>query len=168
MATTDVAASSALPAPPRRRRRWYWLLAGGFLLLAGGWAAAEGWASWQERLAAQALADDRMEVARHHIESALLIHGRRVSTLLLAARIRRLRGGHSEAEQYLLHAGQLDGMSEPVQMEWTLLRCQQDGVDELGPKLLTLARKQHPQAPAILETLASVYLRQMRYLESRI
>lgn len=167
MSTTDVPASAALPALPRRRRRWYWLLLAS-VLLAGGWVAAEGWASWQERLAAQALADDRMEAARHHIELALWVHGRRVSTLLLAARIRRLRGGYSEAEQYLLRCGKLEGMSEPVQLEWMLLRCQQDEVDELGPKLLSLARKQHPQAPAILETLASVYLRQMRYLEALI
>jgi tetratricopeptide (TPR) repeat protein len=168
MATSDVPASTALPASPRRRRRWYWLLAGSVLLLAGAWAAAEGWANWQERLAAQALADDDMEAARRHIESALLVHRRRVSTLLLAARIRRLRGGYSEAEHYLLRCEKIEGMSEPVQLEWMLLRCQQDGVDELGPKLLTLAKKNHPQAPAILETLASVYMRHMRYLEALV
>jgi tetratricopeptide (TPR) repeat protein len=168
MATSDVPASAALPNPSRRRRRWFWFLVCSVVLLGSGWAAAEGWASWQERLAAQALADDRMEEARHHIEQALLVHRSRVSTLLLAARIRRLRGGYSDAEQYLLRCGQIEGMSEPVQLEWMLLRCQQDGVDELGPKLLTLAKKDHPQAPAILETLASVYLRHMRYLEALV
>jgi tetratricopeptide (TPR) repeat protein len=165
MATTDVSASAARPSPPRRRRRWYWLLAA-TVLLAGGWAACEGWAAWQERLAVRALADDHTDEAIHHIEQALLIRRRNPSTLLLAARIRRLRGGYSEAEQYLLRCGELEGMSERVQLEWLLLRCQQGEVDELASRLLTMARQQHPEAPAILETLASVYLRQMRYLEA--
>jgi tetratricopeptide (TPR) repeat protein len=166
MATSDVSGSAALSAPPRRRRRrWYWLLVG-TLLLAGGVAACEGWAAWQERLAAQALADDRMDEARHHIELALPIRRRRTSTLLLAARIRRLRGAYSEAEQYLLRCGQLDGTSELVQLEWLLLRCQQGEIDELAPNLLALVGQHHPESPAILETLASVYIRQTRYLEA--
>jgi tetratricopeptide (TPR) repeat protein len=147
------------------RRRWYGLLAG-IVLLAGGWGGCEGWAAWQERLAEQALADDRMDEARHHIELALRVRRRRVSTLLLAARIRRLRGGYSDAEQYLLRCGQLDGMSEPVQLEWLLLRCQQGEVDELAPQLFEQVKQLHPQSPAILETLASMYLRQMRYMEA--
>jgi tetratricopeptide (TPR) repeat protein len=158
------ASRSSLPALSRRRR-WFWLFVGS-VLLAGGWGACEGWAAWQERLAAQALADDRMEAARHHIEQALLVRRRRPSTLLLASRIRRLRGGYSDAEQYLLRCGAIEGMSEPVQLEWLLLRCQQGEVDELAPQLFALVKHQHPQSPVILETLASIYLRQMRYLEA--
>jgi tetratricopeptide (TPR) repeat protein len=166
MASTDVSASAALPAPPRRhRRRWYWLLGGGVLLVAG-LAASEGWAAWQERLAGQAMADDHLDEARHHIEVALHVRSRRTSTLLLAARIRRLRGAYPEAEQYLLRCGQLHGMSAPVQLEWLLLRCQQGEVDELAPNLLAQVGQNHPDTLAILETLASVYIRQMRYLEA--
>lgn len=170
MALTDVsdsAAPPARPAPPRPRRlrRWYWLL-GGIVLLAGGLLACEGWAVWQERLAAHALADDHLDEARHHIELALQVHRHRTSTLLLAARIRRLRGGYSDAEQYLLRCGQFNGMSEPVQLEWLLLRCQQGEVDELAPNLFALVRQQHPETPAILETLTSVYIRQTRYLDA--
>jgi tetratricopeptide (TPR) repeat protein len=165
MVATDASGSAALPTPPRRRhRRWPWLLAGG--LLAGGLLACEGWAAWQERLAGQALDDDRMDEARRHIERALLVPPHRTSALLLAARIRRLRGGYPEAEQYLLRCGQLDRMSERVQLEWLLLRCQQGEVDELAPDLFTLVRQQHPESPAILETLASVYIRQTRYLDA--
>ncbi|HTU93335.1 MAG TPA: hypothetical protein VMF69_24860, partial [Gemmataceae bacterium] len=165
MATTDVSASVALPMPPRRRRRWYWLLAG-CVLLAGVVLAGEGWAAWQERLAGQALADDRMDAARHHIELALQVRRYRTSTLLLAARIRRLRGGYSEAEEYLFRCGQLGNIGEPVQLGWLLLRCQQGEIDELAPRLFVLVKQQHPQTPVILETLASVYLRQTRYLEA--
>jgi tetratricopeptide (TPR) repeat protein len=167
MASTDVSASAAAPAlPRRRRRRWYWLLGGSILLIAAGLAACEGWAAWQERLAAQALADDQLDEARHHIELALHVRPRRTSTLLLATRIRRLRGAYPEAEQYLLRCSQLHGMSAPVQMEWLLLRCQQGEVDELAPNLLAQVGHQHPESPAILETVTSVYIRQMRYLEA--
>ena len=163
MTTTDV----STPAAPLRRwrRRWFWLLVGAVLVL-GGLGACEGWATWQEHLARQALDEDRMDEARKHIESALVVHRRRVSTLLLAARIRRLRGGYSDAEQYLLRCGQIDGMSEPVQVEWLLLRCQQGEVDALAPQLFGMVKQLHPQSPAILETLSSMYLRQMRYLEA--
>ncbi len=166
MASTDVSTSAIPPAPPRRRqRRWYWLLAGS-VLLAGGLAASEGWAAWQERLAGQALADDHMDKARHHIELALQVRRRRLSTLLLAARIGRLRGAYSEAQQYLLRCQQSQGMSGLVQLEWWLLRCQQGEVDELAANLFPLLRQHHPESPVILETLASVYIRQTRYLEA--
>jgi tetratricopeptide (TPR) repeat protein len=168
MAGTDESASTALTAPPRRRRRrWYWLVAG-IVVLAGACGACEVWARWQERLASQALADDRLDEARDHIERALWVHRRRVSTLLLAARIRRLRGGYTDAEQYLLRCAELDGMSGPAELEWMLLRCQQGEVDELAPQLFTMVKQLHPQSPAILETLASMYMRQMRYLEAAL
>lgn len=147
------------------RRRGYWLL-GGIVLLAGGWAGCEAWAAWQEGLAEQAIADDRMDEARHHIELALRVRRRHPSTLLLAARVRRLRGGYPEAEQYLLRCSQIDDMSAAVQLEWKLLRCQQGEVDELAPQLFDLVKQKHPQSALILETLASMYLRQMRYLEA--
>jgi tetratricopeptide (TPR) repeat protein len=139
---------------------------GSLLLAVGAFAAAEVWSVWQERLARQALADDRREEARLHIERALWMHGNRVSTLLLAARIFRLRGSYAEAEEHLLRCGQLKGMNEPVQLEWLLLRCQKGEVDELSPNLFSLVKQHHPETPAILETLASVYMRQTRYLEA--
>jgi tetratricopeptide (TPR) repeat protein len=148
-----------------RRRRWCWLLVG-TVLASGGLLACEGWAAWQQRLAGRALADNQLDEAKQHIDRALQVRRRRTSTLLLAARINRLSGAYSEAEQYLFRCGQLDGMSEPVQLEWLLLRCQQGEVDELSPCLLALVEQRHPEAPAILETLASVYIRQTRYLEA--
>lgn len=166
MATTDVPTPAALPAPPRwRRRRWIWLLVAS-ALIAGGLAACEGWAAWQERLAVRALADDRMGEAKRYIERALPVRRRSVSTLLLAARIRRLTGDYSAAEQSLLRCSQLDGMSDSVHLEWLLLRCQQGEIDDLAPTLYGLVQHHHPEAPAILETLASVYIRQTRYLEA--
>jgi tetratricopeptide (TPR) repeat protein len=160
--------SSSVPAisPPRsRRRRWLFLLLA-ITLIGGGWATCEGWAAWQERLAVQALADNHLEDAKLHVDRALFIRRRRVSTLLLAARIRRVTAAYSEAEQLLLRCGELQGMSEPLQLEWLLLRCQMGEVDEVSPTLLALVRNKHPDSPAILEAIARVYLRQTRYLEA--
>jgi tetratricopeptide (TPR) repeat protein len=91
---------------------------------------------------------------------------RRVSTNVLAARIARLRGAYSEAEQYLDRCGRHNEMSEPVQLEWLLLRCQRGAVDELAPGLLALVDRGHAESAAILEALAAVYMRQTRYLEA--
>jgi tetratricopeptide (TPR) repeat protein len=165
MANIEVSASAARPAPPRCRRRWCWLLLGSVLLV-GGLLACEGWAAWQERLASEAMANDLQAEAKRRINLALQVRWSRTSTLLLAARINRLSGAYPEAEQYLLRCGQPDGISEPVQLEWLLLRCQQGEVDELAPHLLALAQQDHPESPAIFETLASVYIRQTRYLEA--
>lgn len=166
MATTEVSISAALPATPRRRRRrWYGLLLG-CVVLVGALLCCEGWAAWQERLARQALDKDQRDEAQRYVNRALQVRWSRTSTLVLAARIHRLNGAYSQAEQYLLRCDPYNRMKEPVELEWLLLRCQQGEVDELGAHLLVLARQGHPQTPAILETLASVYMRQTRYLEA--
>ncbi len=167
MASTDVSAPPAAPPAPRRaRRRWLWLTAAGVLLLLGGLLAAEGWAYWQESAARRALAADQMDEARRHIDLALRLRGPWASTNLLAARIARLRGDYSGAEDFLSRCGQPGAMSDQAQLEWLLLRCQRGEVDELAPGLLALVDGHHPDSVAILEALASVYMRQTRYLEA--
>jgi tetratricopeptide (TPR) repeat protein len=89
------------------------------------------------------------------------------STHLLAARIARLRGSYSEAERHLSRCEQLGGTSDQLQLEWLLLRCQQGEVDELAPGLLAAVDHNHPESVAILEALAAVYMRQLRYVEAR-
>ena len=168
MALTDVSSPANLPPTPgqKRRRRWYGLLLTAGLLLVGGLTACEGWAYWQERCARQALAEERLEDAHRHIERALSLRSRWLSTNVLAARIARRRDAYSEAENYLDRCGHLKGMSEEVQLEWLLLRCQRGAVDELAPTLLALTADNHSESAAILETLAAVYMRQTRYLEA--
>jgi tetratricopeptide (TPR) repeat protein len=89
------------------------------------------------------------------------------SSNVLAARIARLRGDYSKAERALGRCGHGAAMSEPVQLEWLLLRCQRGAVDELSPSLLALVDRDHTESVAILEALAAVYMRQTRYLEAR-
>jgi tetratricopeptide (TPR) repeat protein len=136
------------------------------VLLAGGFLALEGWASWEEDWARTALAEEHFSQAQRHISWALLVRRPWESTNVLAARIARLRGAYSEAEQYLSRCGQGHEMSEPVQLEWLLLRCQRGEVDELAPNLLALVDGSHAESAAILEALADVYMRQTRYLEA--
>jgi tetratricopeptide (TPR) repeat protein len=150
----------------KRRRRWLWVLLAGSLLLAGGLLAREGWVGWEERLARQALAGDHLAQARRHIDRALWLGSGRVSTRLLAARIARLEGNFSQAEQHLSRCGSRQEMAGPVQLEWVLLRCQRGKVDEVAPDLLALVDRDHPESPAILEALAAVYMQQARYLEA--
>ena len=165
MTSTDISP----PAAPRRvRRRRLWLvLAWSGLLLAAGFLAVEGWALWQERSARQAMADEHFDDAQKLIDPALLVRESFASTHLLAARIARLRGAYSEAERHLSRCEQLGGMSDQLQLEWLLLRCQQGEVDELAPGLLAAVDHNHPESVAILEALAAVYMRQLRYVEAR-
>ncbi len=172
MASTDpvVARSgdrATTRAPRRVRRRRLWLiLAWSGLLLAAGFLAVEGWGLWQERSARQAMADEHFDDAQKLIDLALLVRESVASTHLLAARIARLRGLYSEAERHLSRCEQLGGISDQLQLEWLLLRCQQGEVDELAPGLLAAVDHNHPESGAILEALAAVYMRQLRYIEA--
>jgi tetratricopeptide (TPR) repeat protein len=169
MASTDRPAPAAVPPVPRpARRRWWWLalVVSGAVLLAGAALGCEGWASWQESSARRALAEEHFDEAQRHIDLALRLHGRRVSTNLLASRVARLRGAYADAERHLTRCEQVGGMSEPLQVEWLLLRCQRGEVDELAPGLLAAVDRHHPESVVILEALASVYMQQTRYLEA--
>jgi tetratricopeptide (TPR) repeat protein len=168
MASTDLPAPAAVPpAPPGVRRRRPWLLLTGGLFLAGALLLArEGWGLWHESAARKALAEEHFDDARDHIDQALRVRGRSAPTHLLAARIARERGAYADAERHLGRCSQLDGMSEPVQREWLLLRCVRGEVDELAPGLLALVGRNHPDSPAILEAVAGVYMRQTRYAEA--
>ena len=158
----DVAAP---PPAPVRRRWWRGLLAGG-LLLAGAFLGLHGWAAWQERSARQALADEQLDLAGRHVDRALRVRRNWPSTCLLAAGIARRRGAYSDAEQYLSRCGPRNRMTEPVRLEWLLLRCERGEIDELAPPLLALVDRNHPESPAILEALAGTCMRQTRYLEA--
>jgi tetratricopeptide (TPR) repeat protein len=166
MASTDVPPPPAAPPAARVRRRWLRLLLAAGVLLAGALLACGGWAAWQEHSARRALAEERFDEAQRHVDLALRLRPGSVSTNVLAARIARLRGAYAEAERHLTRGTQAQGMSEPLQLEWLLLRCERGEVDELAPELLAWVERNHPQSPAILEALARVYMRQTRYLEA--
>lgn len=126
----------------------------------------ESWAVWHERAARNALADEDFGEARRHVELALELHNRRASTNLLAARIERAAGDYSKTEQYLIRCKELDGITESLQMQWLLLRCERGEVDELASAMLDAVAQHHPASAEILESMARVYMTQTRYLEA--
>ncbi|HLW64165.1 MAG TPA: tetratricopeptide repeat protein [Gemmataceae bacterium] len=132
-----------------------------------GVASIEGWSYRQERLARAALTEERFDDAQHNAEAALRIRPRSASVDLLAARIARQRGDFALAEQYLSLCQQHGGISEPLQLEWLLLRCQRGEVDALAPLLWGAVDRGHSESAAILETLAGAYIRQARYDEAQ-
>ncbi len=167
MASINVSAPALGPPAPRRvRRRWLWALLAACALLMTGFLACQAWAYSEEQAARRAMNEERWDEAQRDVDRALWIHRGWDSTRLLAARIARLRGAYSEAEQDLSQCGQQGGMSEQVQLEWLLLRCQRGEVDELSPMLLALADRHHPETPAILEAMADIYMRQTRYFDA--
>jgi predicted Zn-dependent protease len=141
-----------------------WLVVAAGLVVATGLVAL-GWAAYQERSARQALAEDHLEEAQRHIDRAGRVR-RWESSNVLAARIARLRGDYSGAERALGRCGAGAEMSDIVHLEWLLLRCQRGAADELAPGLLALVDRDHAESAAILEALASVYMRQTRYHEA--
>jgi tetratricopeptide (TPR) repeat protein len=112
------------------------------------------------------MAEERFDDARHDIDLALRVRDRSASAHLLAARVARLRGDYSEAERHLSRCGRPDGLSEPVRLEWLLLRAARGDVDELAPALLDSVDRGHPESAAILDALAGAYMRQTRYHEA--
>jgi tetratricopeptide (TPR) repeat protein len=167
MTSTSVSAPAACLAPPRRTRR-LWILsilaAGVFVVV--GFLACEVWAYWQEQSARRAMAEEHWVEAQRHIDLALRVRWGWDSTQLLAARIARLRGAYSEAEQHLSAFGKRDDMSDEVRLEWLLLRCQRGEVDEVAPGLLAAVDPGHSDSGAILEALADIYMRQTRYFDA--
>src|SRR5262249_31796246 len=162
----------ALPLPAagaaatRPSGRWLWVLFGVLCLPLCGYGALEGWSHWQEQKARNALAAERFDEAQQHIERALKVRARSTTLHILAARIARYRGDYLLAVEHLDRCGQIDGMTEPLQLEWLLLRCQRGEVDELAPALQLAVQRAPPAPPAIREALAAVYIRQARYDEA--
>ncbi len=155
--------SSAAPATPQRRRRWPWVLAVVVLIPTTVWLGDQWWAGRQERSAQAALDDDKFDDARHHIALALKVRSNRFDTNLLAARIERSRRDYPAAEKYLIRCKEIGGMTEPLQMEWFLLRCERGEAASLSGQLLAAVAHNHPASPAILESLALVAMRDARY-----
>jgi tetratricopeptide (TPR) repeat protein len=148
------------------RRRWIYLLLTIGAATTCGLLALLGWARWQEQLARQALSEEHFEDAQRHVDMALRVRSESATLQLLAGRIARQRGAYSEAEEHLYRCGQFGGMSEALQLEWLLIRCQRGNVDEIAPSLLAAVDGHHSESVAILEALAAVYIRETRYLEA--
>jgi tetratricopeptide (TPR) repeat protein len=138
------------------------------LALAGALGAFGGvnlWAYYQLWTARRDVKAGHYEEALTHVNRCLRFWWRSGDVHLLAARIERLNGHYPAAEKHLQECQRrIKPATEPMQLEWLLLRAQQGDVDEVRPGLLKLVQQNHPESNMILETLARSYLRQQRYL----
>jgi tetratricopeptide (TPR) repeat protein len=144
------------------RRPWLTALAV-LLLLGGSVGAAQWWAQSHFQAARRAVVTQRYRQARAHVGKCLWVWPTSVAAHLLAARAERLNGEFEGAEECLKQCKRLAGGSTPaIQLEWYLLRAQRGEADKLFSLLWGCVEEEDPESPAILETLAMVYLHQGR------
>lgn len=141
-----------------RRRPWTAVLVVGLLLIATG-VGVWRYAVYQWGKAQVALREDRAEEAQQRLSICLRVWPRNPEVHLLAARAARLIPDLDAAEAHLNRVLQIQGgASEPVQLEFLLMRLQSGEVDEVAPLLLDAVDNRNPQSPIILETLARAYM----------
>ncbi len=118
---------------------------------------------WQTAQAA--VKSGQLDEAQRRLNLCLFVWPRSISVHLLAARTARLRGDFEGAEAHLNRCLKLNrGASQAIQLEFLLMRVQGGEVDEVAGDLLSLyVENNNPESPLILETLARVYLQNLRY-----
>ncbi len=136
-----------------------------FLVLAGIGVGVYGYALHQWHGAQTAVKSGRLDEAQRRLDFCLMIWPRSIPVHLLAARAARLRGDFEGAESHLNRCLKLNhGATEGIQLEFLLLRVQGGEVDEVAGQLLSLyVENNSPESPLILETLARVYMQNLRY-----
>lgn len=146
------------------RRRPRLTAAAAVLLVAGAAAGVWGYGVRQWRAAQVALKEDRAKDARDRLAFCLRVWPYSAEVHHLAARAARLTGDLAAAEAHLNRCIEIqDGATEPVRLEFLLLRVQGGEVDELAAVLFAEVEKGHPESGLILETLARSYILQLRY-----
>jgi tetratricopeptide (TPR) repeat protein len=134
------------------------------LALAGAAAGGYAYALRQWHAAEAAVKDGRLEEAQRSLDLCLLVWPRSARVHLLAARAARLKGDFETAEAHLNRCMKLEhGATDPIQIEFLLMRVQRGEEDQVGDELIRYAENGHPQAPLILETLARAYMYNLRY-----
>ncbi len=82
----------------------------------------------------------------------------------LAARLARLHGDWTTAEEHLRACQKLEGGSSArVQLEWLILRAQRGEVREMEPGLWFSVTNGDPDSPFILEALAATKIRALEF-----
>jgi tetratricopeptide (TPR) repeat protein len=147
----------------RKRPREAALLAA-LVLVVGALGGGYAYARYHWRATRAAVKEGRPEEARGRLRVWLLLFPRSVEVHLQAARAARLGGDFDTAEAHLNRCLELrHGATEPVQVEFLLMRVQRGEVDEVVSELFQYVDNDSPEAPLILETLARAYMRDLRY-----
>ncbi len=158
-------AGRGLTYPARAaRRRPRAALAVAALAVVGAALAGAGYLRHQRQAGQAALAADRPAEARVRLERWLSVWPWDEEAHLLAARAARLSNDPAAAEAHLNRCLRLHGgATEPVQLEFLLLRVQRGELDEVAPTLIDCVEKGHPESPIILQTLGRAYMHRLRY-----
>jgi tetratricopeptide (TPR) repeat protein len=130
------------------------------ILAVVAWSGLLAWRAYHFHAAQKALHDDRLTEALHHLDRCPASS----AVCLLAARIHRLRSEFSLVEKNLKECKRLQGgMSERLQLEWTLLGAHMGDLDSVEEQLLYYVQNNHPQADLVYESLAFAYMQNLRY-----
>jgi tetratricopeptide (TPR) repeat protein len=148
-------------------RRWqggtgrFVALAGLLVLIGlGGWLiAVYCLAEYHLRHGREALAKQRLPLARKHLLQAKRFRPRSSEIELLLARLSRQQRLYEEAQDHLRRYSALGGGdTQEVQLEQLMLRAQMGDGDEVFYKLWAYVDEKTPQAPLVLEALSANFL----------
>jgi tetratricopeptide (TPR) repeat protein len=114
--------------------------------------------------AQRALSADRADEARSRLRLCQLVWPRSIPVKLLAARAAWLGGDLDGAERLLNDCLKLNEDATPAtQLEFLLMRAEAGDIDRVGPSLLALVDRHHPETPFILEIMARAYMHNLQY-----
>jgi len=131
---------------------------------AGGAAGVYARAVHQWHRAERAVRDGRAAEARPVLDNCLAFWPRDPDVLRLAARAARMTGDFPAAEAHLNACLRAEhGATEDTQLEFLLMRAQRGEADEVAALLYGFVDRGHRDARLILETLALVYMHNLRY-----
>jgi tetratricopeptide (TPR) repeat protein len=134
------------------------------LLLAAAAGGVYGYACHSWHRAQAAVREIRLDEAKDRLTFCRRVWPRSVEVHLLSARVARLNGDYAEAESHLNRCMQLEGgATDPIQLEFLLMRAQSGEIDELAPTLVRLVEDNHPESLLILETMARTYMHGLQY-----
>ncbi len=134
------------------------------LLLAGAGTGFRAYALHEWHLAQEAVKDNRPQDARKSLDFCLTVWPKDVQVHILAARSARLRGDFEDAEAHLNYCLKLaGGATDDVKLEFLLLRVQRGEIDDVLPDLLGYVERKHPEEQLVLQTMARVYMYNLRY-----
>jgi tetratricopeptide (TPR) repeat protein len=132
--------------------------------LLGAASAFYGYAVWEWREAVTAVREGHPASAQRKLGVCLTVWPSDPSVHRLAARAARINGDLAAAEDHLNICLRLEhGASEETQLEFLLMRAQSGEVDEVGSLLFNYVNRGHPDAPMILEAIATAYMHNLRY-----
>lgn len=154
------------------RRRWLpsWRRLLIVLVVCGviAFGAAQAWAWYHFDAGTAAVAKYHNAAARAHLEHCLRVWPNNPAVHLLMARVERRARNFAEAEKHLdLCRQQSDPLaSDPVALEWALLRAAMGDLSAVEESLQARLERRPAEAPLIWEALAEGYRRTLRAPEA--